>query len=92
MIIWTKMSDLEKQPINPINGKTEGLNGNMSAEDITDKQIADVEGAKRTAETDCHSGVEETERETTVDEENRAKESNNNENIVNGKLTKVRSH
>ena len=78
------MSNLEKQPISPINGKTEGLNGNMSAKDITDKQIADVEGAKRTAETDCHSGVEKTERETTVDAENKAKESNNNENIVNG--------
>lgn len=78
------MSDLEKQPISPINGKTEGLNGNMSAEDITTKQIADVEGAKRTAQTDCHSEVEETERETTVDAENKAKESNNNENILNG--------
>lgn len=78
------MSDLEKQPISPIDGKTEGLNGNMSAKDITDKQIADVEGAKRTAETDCHSGVEETERETTADAENKTKESNNDENIVNG--------
>ena len=78
------MSDLEKQPISPISGTTEDLNGNMSAKDITDKQIADVEGAKKTAETDCHSGVEERERKTMVDAENKAKESNNDENIVNG--------